>query len=183
MNYVRLPLGGVALAAALFVAGVASAQGQTSSSTRATDGSSIPMPELAFTPDEESQRNYFKYFYFHRADTDFATAYADIRECDDYTRDLAIRGNGAMFGGGLLGAIAADAISGAGARREQRRMIMRTCMGYKGYSAFGLRKDLWEAFNFDEGNSSPPEPQRQAMLRVQARVASGPRPTVGEMSQ
>ncbi len=186
MKLARMSLGGVALAAALFAAGPVAAQDQPGAAAEAVDGSAIPMPELAFTPDEEMQRNYFKYFYFHRAETDFDTAYADIRECDDYTRDLAARvaynGGGGMVGG-LFGSVLANAIHGSAERRMQRRIIMRTCMGFKGYATFGLRKDLWEAFNFDEGNSSPPEARRQELLMMQARVASGPRPTIGELPQ
>lgn len=181
MNEARMSLGGVALAIALFMAGPAHAQADAAAATEVVDGSAVRMPDLAFTPDAEAQGGYFKYFYFHRADTDFATAYADIRECDGYTRDLAVRSSAP--GGGLFGAILADAIHGSAQRRTQRRMIMRTCMGFKGYSAFGLRKDLWEAFNFDEGNSSPTEARRQALLRIQARAASGPRPTIGELPQ
>lgn len=187
-----LILRGPALAAAgalcVFGSGAASAQ---TGQEPAPDAVAIaaeggPLPELTFVPDEEIQRNYFKYFFFHRADTDVETAYADLRECDDYTRDLAVRAT-YSGGGGVLGAVLgsalSDAIHGASQRRMQRRMIMRTCVGYKGYSAFGLRKDLWEAFNFDEGNDSPAEERRQQFLRVQARVAVGPRPTIGEMVQ
>ena len=186
MKYSRMPLGGIALAAMLLATGPAAAQVEPAVATGEVDGSAIPMPELTFVPDEEIQRNYFKYFYFHRADTAFESAYADLRECDDYTRDLAARvgytGGGGLVGG-LFGSVLANAIHGSAERRMQRRVIMRTCMGFKGYTAFGLRKDLWEAFNFDEGNSSPSETRRQEMLMMQARVASGPRPAAGELPQ
>lgn len=185
MKYLRVPLCGMAIAAALFASGAANAQVQAAAAVEAVDGSAVAMPELAFAPTDEDRRNYFKYFYFHRSETDFATAYADLRECDDYTRDLSVRST--YSGGGVMGAVfgsmLSNAIHGSAQRRTQRRMIMRTCMGFKGYSAFGLRKDLWEVFNFDEGNSSPPEERRLAMLQMQARVASGPRPTIGELTQ
>jgi hypothetical protein len=148
------------------------------------------MPKLAFTADAEIERNYFKYFFFHREGTDFATAYADLQECDGYAQGLAYRmgytpvhGVGLLPGlaGGLIGSAISDAIFGSAQRRQQRRIIMRTCMGYKDYKTFGLPKNLWTEFNFSEGNSSPPEDRRQEMLRMQARAASGPRPQLGEM--
>jgi len=160
------------------------------------DPASIAMPDLSFTPNAGDARDYDKYFYFHRADTDFATAYADLQECDNYARGLPRRSlgyaatpypyNGTMAGalGGALGNALAGAIANArfsAQRRQQRRVIMRTCMRFKGYQAFGLRKSLWENFNFEEGNRRVEEGERQRLLQLQARVASGPRPTVAEL--
>ncbi len=197
----QVPLRGIALAAVLLAAGTAHAQVRTPPPRVAAatiDPTSVPMPNLAFTPDAEAERNYFKYFFFHRADTDFATAYSDIQECDGYARGLAYRAGGSNYyapvpmtmvgavGGAIGGAIGnamADAIFGSAERRMQRRAVMRTCMGFKGYTAFGLAKNVWEEFNFDEGNSSLAEDRRQELLRMQARAATGPRPTVGEMVQ
>jgi hypothetical protein len=156
------------------------------------DPATIPMPSLAFTPNAGDERDYDKYFYFHRPETDFAAAYADLRECDNYARGLPRRAlpyvelgypyNASLAGaiGGALGNALASAIANAGfsaERRQQRRVIMRTCMRFKGYQAFGLRKSLWESFNFEEGNRTVPEEERGRLLRLQARVASGPRPT------
>lgn len=191
-------LRGLLLAAAIGAAGPALAQeapapGASAEAAAQLDPALVPMPNLAFEPDEEDVRNYQKYFYFHREETDFATAYADLQECDGYARGLAYRANsgyvptypftGVLPGaiGGAIGSVMADAIFGSAERRAQRRQIMRTCMTYKGYSTFGLRKSLWERFNFEEGNSTVEENRRQALLQMQARVASGPRPTVGEM--
>ena len=196
MRLTQVPLCGIALAAALLGAGAAQAQVRTPPppvAAASIDPATVPMPNLAFTPDAEAERNYFKYFFFHRADTDFATAYSDIRECDGYARGLAYHAGythaytsmGLLPDaiGGVIGSAMADAIFGSAERRLQRRAIMRTCMGFKGYTAFGLAKNLWEEFNFDEGNSSLPEARRQELLRMQARAATGPRPTLGEMPQ
>jgi hypothetical protein len=196
MRRVWVPLGGIAVAGALIASSSAQAQVRTPPapvSAAAIDPASVTMPNLAFTPDAEAERNYFKYFFFHRADTDFASAYADLQECDGYARGLAYRagythaytGMGLLPSaiGGAIGSAMADAIFGSAERRMQRRAVMRTCMGFKGYTAFGLAKNVWEAFNFDEGNSSLPEERRQELLRMQARAATGPRPTIGEMVQ
>lgn len=60
-------------------------------------------------------------------------------------------------------------------------MNMRRCMGYKGYARFGLQKDLWQKFNFEEGLSKKSGETRQIMLAQQAKVASGERPTAKEL--
>lgn len=144
----------------------------------AIDPSSIPLPNLAFAPNAEDVSNYGKYFYFHRTETDFETAYADLRECDNYARNLSFRitstGQGAL--GNMIASPFEDALHGSPVRRQQRRSIMRTCMGFKGYQAYGLRKSLWTPFNFEEGNERIAEAERQRLLRIQARVASGPVP-------
>ena len=162
------------------------------SAPAAIDPSTIDMPNLAFTPTPEAVSNYDKYYIFNREDTDFAAAYADLQECDAYARGLAFHMYGGtvpypyagtMAGaiGGAIGSAMADAIFGSAERRKQRRMNMRTCMTYKGYRTFGLPKEIWEPFNFEEGLGHVSEERRQYFLRIQARVASGPRPTVGEI--
>lgn len=165
----------------------------------AVDPASIPMPTLAFTPNAGDTGDFDKYFYFNRAETDFATAYDDIRECDNLARGLPRRAAPGMpdymmyqpqyqtMAGAVGGALGAAIVAGiaeasaAAERRRVRRSIMRTCMRFKGYQAYGLRKSLWEEFNFEEGSRRVPEAERLRMLRMQARVASGPRPTVAEL--
>ena len=156
------------------------------------DPATIAMPDLAFTPTPDAIADFDKYYIFNRADTEFAAAYADLQECDAYARGLVFRMEGGavpypyagtMAGaiGGAIANVAIDAVFGSAERRKQRRMIMRTCMTYKGYRTFGLPKSIWETFNFEEGLSQVDEQRRQRMLQVQARVASGPAPTVGEV--
>jgi hypothetical protein len=150
------------------------------------DPATIPLPELAFQPSPEAEADYDKYFYFHREDTDFATAYADLRECDGFARGLSARGTpvyGTGIFGDAIGSAISDAIYGSAERRRLRRLNMRTCMGFKGYRIYGLPKELWQRFNFEEGNAHIPDGERQRLLRIQARVASGPTPLVEEISQ
>ena len=154
------------------------------------DPATITMPELNFTPTPDIEGNYDKYFYFNRADTDFMTAYEDLRECDGYARGLAYRSAyvpyyapGLLTGaiGGAIGSMVADMVFGSAERRKQRRINMMTCMRFKEYRVFGLPENLWERFNFEEGTRRVPEDERQRLLQMQARVASGPAPTVGEV--
>lgn len=153
----------------------------------ATDAATVKMPELAFTPDAGDTGNYDKYYYFHRPDTDFATAYDDVRECDGYARGLASGIGytevpypyaGTLGGaiGGALGNVMAELIWGSGERRRARRVNMRTCMHFKGYDRYGLPKKLWTAFNFEEGLVDVNDARRTSHLQQQALVASAARP-------
>ncbi|WP_237219962.1 hypothetical protein [Sphingomonas arenae] len=150
------------------------------------------MPKLDFTPSGEAESGYAKYFYFHRADTSFEDAYLDIRECDalasgssiymgadSATMAAAMTNYGALAGGigGAIGSAVADAIFGSAARREQRRTNLRNCMGFKGYQRYGLPRELWTAFNFEEGLGRKGEAVRLKALAMQALVASGAAPT------
>jgi hypothetical protein len=184
MRKLFMPLAGLAAACAA----------PASAASPALDPASIEMPVLAFTPDSEAEKNYDKYFYFHREGTDFATALSDIHECDGYARGLSYSAGGVtpyvpyggMLGGAIGGAIGsamADAIFGSAERRKQRRMNLRTCMGFKEYKAYGLPKELWTGFNFEEGLTAVDDARREALLLIQAKVASGPKPTVGEILQ
>lgn len=146
----------------------------------AIDPAAIVVPDLRFTPDPGTIRNFDKYVYFHRDDTDFATAYADLRECDAYARGVGFYVDGSPFTGVLTG-IAVDAIFGSAERRRIRRVNMRVCMRFKEYRIYGLPETLWERINFEEGNRRVPESERERLLQIQARIASGPRPTVGEV--
>ena len=61
--------------------------------------------------------------------------------------------------------------------------LSNSCMRFKDYRVYGLPETLWERFNFEEGNRRVPEAERQRLLQLQARVASGPAPAVGEVTQ
>ena len=141
------------------------------------------MPDLAFTPTATDAADFDKYYVFHRADTDVATAYADIAECDGYARGLQsgvayqqapYPYTGTMAGavGGAIGNVMAVMIFGSAEKRRLRRVNMRTCMHYKGYDRFGMPKAVWEKFNFEEGLSGVSEEKRQVYLKQQAMVAA-----------
>ena len=152
----------------------------------------IAMPDLAYTPDPAVAADSDKYFFFHREGTDFSAAYADITECDSLASGInfymggndAIMQNAIMqYGaagaiGGAIGGLMADAIFGSAERRRIKRVNLRNCMFYKGYDRYGLKKDLWQAFHFEEGLSRENAKDREAALLKQARVASGPKPQI-----
>ena len=156
------------------------------------DAASVAMPKLAYSPDAATAEGHDKYYYFHREGTDFATAYADIRECDGYARGMQSGVEyvqvpypyaGTMAGavGGAIGNALAAAIFGSAEKRRMRRVNMRTCMGFKGYGRYGLSKELWEEFNFEEGFSGVEDGKRDRYLRQQALVAASAKPEAKEL--
>jgi hypothetical protein len=141
------------------------------------------MPKLDAAATPEDEKNFDKYFVFHRADTDFATAYADVSECDGYARGLrssiayqptyypyAGTIGGAV--GNVVGNLLVAAIFGSAEKRRLRRINMRTCMHFKGYGRYGLPKDAWKEFHFEEGHGAEEETKRRGMLAQQALVAA-----------
>jgi hypothetical protein len=151
------------------------------------DVDAIALPSLTFTADAKFEKDFDKYYYFHRDDTDFKTALADLRDCDGLSRGLASPyGNApvpspydlspAGMVGGMIGNLMVAAIFGSAQVRATRRINMRRCMFYKDYQRYGLPKDIWQEFNFEEGFSELEEEKRQAFLKQQAKVASGAKP-------
>lgn len=149
----------------------------------------VAMPDLAYEPDPEIEADFEKYFFFHREDTSFDQAFADISECDALAHGITKYGSDwpptasqrTMDLGPVLGSMTAltnpfDAIFGSEKRRWIRRYNIRTCMFYKGYDRYGLEKSLWQAFHFEEGFSRENARDRLAALLKQARVASGQKP-------
>lgn len=147
------------------------------------DVASVAMPKLDFAVTPADEADFDKYYVFHRADTGFPAALTDIRDCDNLARGLnsgvgyaqptyPYTAAGAI--GGAIGNAMVAAIFGSAEKRRIRRVNMRRCMGFKGYQRYGLRKDLWEEFNFEEGFSGIDEAKRQVYLAQQAKVASGP---------
>jgi hypothetical protein len=49
---------------------------------------------------------------------------------------------------------------------------MRSCMSFKGYQRYGLPKQLWDDFNFEEGLDGVNKDVRRKLLLQQALVAS-----------
>lgn len=149
----------------------------------ADEASKLEMPKLDYSETPEDAKNYDKYYFFRRDETDFATAYADITECDGYARGLVssyeyqdapypYAGTLAGAAGGMIANAMMAAIFVPGEKRRMRRVNMRQCMGFKGYERLGLSKDLWEVFNFEEGTGAEEEQSRLKALKLQALVAS-----------
>jgi hypothetical protein len=178
--------------AALAASGVARAQDAAKAATddvttAIPDPASVPMPDLVFTSTPLIEEDFDKYYVFNRAETSFADALTDIRECDNLARglDSGYRYQDAPYpytytlagtAGSLIGNAMMSAIFGSAEKRRLRRVNMRKCMHYKGYGRFGLAKEKWEPFNFEEGIDGVKETERQKLLAQQAKVAAGPVP-------
>ena len=172
----------ICLAAALACSAQPALAGQPAASA-IPDPAKVELADLGQPTSAEDEADFDKYFYFHRAGTSFEQALGDIRECDGYARGLASPYGyqdvgypyaGTMAGavGGAIGNAMVAMIFGSAELRKARRTNMRRCMNYKGYDRFGLNKDVWQTFNFEEGLRSVKEEDRQRMLAQQAKAAS-----------
>lgn len=173
----------------------AAAETEAVSAGLAPDPAKLTMPVLAFTATPQDALDYDKFFYFHRGETGFPEAYADIKECDSLASGVSYYGGGdssvisgavANYGmagavGGAIGSALADAIFGSAERRRLKRISLRNCMGFKGYARYGLSQDLWKKFNFEEGLGRKKEDVREEAMELQALVASGPQPQTKEL--
>ncbi|MFC0685695.1 hypothetical protein [Novosphingobium clariflavum] len=149
----------------------------------------ITPPSTQFTETPLIAADYDKYFFFNRAGTSFDEAYADVVECDALSSGMSYYGGGtvnpaafAQYGvlpsaiGGAIGSVFVDAVFGSAERRKIRRINLRNCMGFKGYQRYGLEREMWQDFNFEEGLTRENAEARAEALLKQARVASGPAP-------
>lgn len=173
-------------------AGAQTAKPAVDPMTVVPDPATVPMPKLDFVSTPLIEADFDKYYFFHRTGTTFEEALADLRDCDGFARGLSsgykyqeapypYTYTAAGVAGGVIANVMIAAIFGSAEKRRLRRVNMRRCMGYRGYDRFGLEKDLWQEFNFEEGFSGEGEDKRQAMLAQQAKVASGPRPAGKEL--
>ena len=190
----RKPVTGLIASLALVAsaAGAQDAKPKVDPMTVVPDPATVPMPKLDFVSNPLIEADFDKYYFFNRANTSFEEALADLRDCDGFARGLS---SGYKYqeapypytytmagaAGGVIANVMIAAIFGSAEKRRLRRVNMRRCMGYRGYARFGLEKDLWQEFNFEEGFSGEGEDKRQAMLAQQAKVASGPRPAGKEL--
>ena len=170
-----MPHWGLSLAAAVFAAQPLAAQdGQA--------GKAAPADKA----EKENEKT-----VFYRAGTDFDTALADVQECDGYARGISYHigggpvpypyaGTVAGSVGGAIGSVLADAIFGAAERRKLRRRNMRTCMGFKEYTRFGVSEAAWKSYAFTEDEAEGDE-KRQVVLRMHAKIASAPTAPQGEI--
>jgi hypothetical protein len=144
------------------------------------DPAKLELPDIGAPTSADDAGAFDKYFYFHRAETSFEQALADFRECDGYARGLASPyGYQQVYSptlagavGGAIGSVMVAMIFGSAELRKARRTNMRRCMNYKGYERYGLAKDVWQEFHFEEGLKSVDEDDRQTMLAKQAKAAS-----------
>jgi hypothetical protein len=149
------------------------------------DPAIVEVPAITEGRDPKVIEDGWKWFYFHRANTSYAQAYADIEDC---YRFLPVpNAGGVSFPGfapwraradsktvrpppigpyGLVGDIIGSIVAGPIERRA-RQSRMRRCMEPKGYQRYPMSEDNWKrAVN----HYSP------LTLPVQAKLAAGAAP-------
>ena len=164
----------------------------------AQDAETLPDPATITVPDTTATdpkvlKEGYKFFYFHNPAVSFAEAAADIAECRSL---LAISGPAAVpgfvpwtepvsrknnRGGGFLeayGLLGLGVQAGLAAiivpkiERGLRNNKLRRCMEPRGYSRFAISEASWDTLNEGDGRS---------LIVMQANLASGPRPSQGEV--
>ena len=161
-----------------FLLATATLQASETPSNAESPGSSV----AAYLPASRDSGDFWRYFFFWKAEVSAEQARSDILECRSYARepvlwgripermplDAVVRGpDGTESGYGLVGALAFDVFSGA----LERRIVLantRRCMGFKGYRRYGLSAALWRALN--EGTAE------EVVARLVV-VATGPEPS------
>jgi hypothetical protein len=150
------------------------------------DPTSITIPDIS-TSDPKVIANGYKFFIFHNASVDFATAYSDIAEC----RSFLPAGMGRALPGftpwiaapkrkpveplpsqyGLIGD-AIGAIVLPKLQRGQDATISRRCLELRGYVRYAVTEAVWDTLN---------DPKNSLAVAMQAKVAVGPKPPQPEI--
>lgn len=147
------------------------------------DPASVTVPDLSGSADPAVVENGWKYFFYHRPDTSFAEAYADIADCYRFLTPAGwanvriprfipwverVPGEHMSTGyfehSGLVGLAIGAMFEGTLSRRD-RQAKMRRCMEPRGYTRYGVAEEIWENVA-----DMPPEQG----IAVQAKIASGP---------
>lgn len=153
------------------------------------DPATISAPEISPSIDPKVQKEGYKFFFFHNPSVSFAEAYADIAECRSFlARDgLAtlpsfrpwvepVKRKTQAYAAapyGLVGAAMASIIVPK-LERGQRNNKLRRCMTPRGYARYAIAEADWDRLN--EGDET-------AIVAVQAKLASGPKPSTAEVSE
>lgn len=153
------------------------------------DVATIALPDVSIDGNPKAAKEGYKFFFFQNPDVSFAEAYADLVECRSFLVVGPLSGvpgfrpwvepvrreirpnysNPYGIVGTALNAIIAPKIE-----RGSRNNRMRRCMEPRGYKRFALPEAAWEQINKGD---------EKAILLMQAKLASGPTPTAGEVRE
>jgi len=187
MMLLRGMLAPAAIVAVLALAPAAAAQ-SGAAAVATVDVAKIKLPNLSFTANARIAAGYDRFFYFHREGVDFATAYADLAECDALASAPIRRSNdagrysaGDFWGMSTLGGPLWHSLQVTSRTRAERVRLhsvnMRNCMRFKGYRRYGLPEAIWKQFNLDANDIRSSTPAKLVEYRQKrAKLASGPLP-------
>ncbi len=163
------------------------------------DPASLSVPDVTAS-DPKVQSDGYKFFYFYNPSVSFSEAALDIAECRSFLMSGAapkvpgfipwvepvnrkiVRGPGMINAAyGPLGiALSIGINQGLAAiimpkmERGLRNNKLRRCMEPRGYSRYALPEESWKTLNEgDEGK----------LILMQAKLASGPKPVLGEVKE
>jgi hypothetical protein len=156
------------------------------------DPATVVIPDVSVEQNPKAVEDGFKFFYFHNPSVSFNEAYADIAEC----RSFLISGAPAAIPGfrpwvepvrnevqrqypgvGLLDMAMRSAVGSIilpKLERGVRNNKLRRCMEPRGYARYPAPETAWDTLN--EGD----EP---ALIAMQAKLASGPRPVAAQVTE
>lgn len=147
------------------------------------DPSSIALPDTTPSRDPKVREEGYKFYYFHKPEVSFAQAHQDFAECRGYlvvggpakvpgfipwgeTHRRKIYQRAPMFDGLVVAAMAAIIMPKMQRGLDSNKM--RRCMGTRGYDRYAIPEAAWNALN---------EGEEQQILLMQAKLASGPKPS------
>ena len=152
-----------------------------SADTPLPDPATIEAPDVTPSTDPKIREEGYKFYYFHRPDVPFETAYRDLSECRAHLVSgglVAVPGfipwgekdrreipqATPAFGivGGVMAAIILPKLI-----RGQQSNKMRRCMGTRGYERYAIPESTWDKLNKGD---------EQQLILMQAKLASGPKP-------
>lgn len=179
------PAKALALAALLSTPFVSDASAQEA----LPDVATVVLPDVSINGNPKALKEGYKFFFFHNPDVSFAEAHADLVECRGFLIVGALSGVPGFRPWvepvrreirpnysnpyGLVGAAMA-AIILPKMERGLRNNKMRRCMEPRGYKRIALPEAAWDQIN---------EGDEKALLLMQAKLASGPTPVAGEVSE
>jgi hypothetical protein len=147
------------------------------------DPASVTVPDVTPSNDPKVREEGYKFYYFHNANVSYAEAHQDLAECraylpvgggtqvqgfipfgENYNRPVYV---GTPIFPGLFTNVMASIIVPK-MERGVASNKMRRCMGTRGYDRFAIPEVTWDKLN--NGDEAQ-------LLLMQAKLASGPKPT------
>jgi hypothetical protein len=152
------------------------------------DSTTIPVPEIVASADPKVQKEGDKFFFFYNPSVSFTEAHADITECrgflpNDGLAELpsfrpwvepvkrGVTRHTAPYGlvGAAMAAILLPRVQRGAANNKLRR-----CMEPRGYIRYAIVEADWDKLN---------EGEEATIIAIQAKLASGPQPSVPELRE
>jgi hypothetical protein len=152
------------------------------------DPATISVPDVGPSADPKVAKEGNKFFFFHNPSVGFADAYADISECRTFLASNGVpalptfrpwvepvkrKDTAGVAPYGLVGAVIASIVLPK-MERALRSNKLRRCMEPRGYRLYPIAEADWDRLN---------EGDEKMLVAMQAKLASGPKPQIPEVSE